>query len=182
MAVGCALGCTQVHMLGPFDEGADDATSSLSTETTGGTNTSTETETDTGDELESTEDESSTDTTGETETTGETGDDPVPEACEAVDLGGTDGLMVDIMLMTQWDMGACYLVKVTNESGDDLIWTRDLRLGGLLDNYWNAEAEELTTTDWRFGGKENAQNILVMADETVEFGICMECEPEPESP
>jgi cellulase/cellobiase CelA1 len=96
-----------------------------------------------------------------------------------VDLGGTAGITLDIVLMSQWDVGACHEFHLTNDTTDDLIWTRDLRFGGTLDNFWNAEGEQLSKNDWRFGGKPSADNIVVLGGQTIIFGGCMQCMPDP---
>lgn len=182
--------CTQVHELGQINDGAEDAstastffteTSSDSDATTqmadtseGSTSpTSTDETTDEG-----TTDEGTTDTTEDaSETEGSETGEPFPEACQVMDLAGNEGVTLEVILMTQWDAGACHEFHITNESPDDVIWTRDLRFGGTLDNFWNAEGEALTPTDWRFGGQASADNILVLSGETIIFGGCMQCTP-----
>jgi cellulase/cellobiase CelA1 len=100
------------------------------------------------------------------------------EPCGIVDLGGNQGLTLEIVLMNQWDAGACHELHVTNETLDDVIWSRDLRFGGMLDNYWNAEGEQLNPTDWRFGGTALAANIVVLSGTSIVFGSCMNCVPD----
>ena len=158
------LGCTQVHDLGQLGSSADGATSILTEES--GETTSSDSEPDTGSE----ETETGTEDSGET-------DGPIPDPCDIVDLGGNEGVSIEITLMTQWDAGACHDFRVTNDTPDDVIWTRDLRFGGTLDNYWNAEGEALSSTDWRFGGQASAGNVVVFSGATITFGSCMICTP-----
>lgn len=166
-------GCTQVHQLGQVDSGADDATaSSMLPEDSGDSDDGSSTSSETTGGSEGTNDETES---GETESD-ETGG-PIPDACDIVDLGGNEGITLEIVLMNQWDAGACHEFYVTNETPDDLIWTRELRFGGTLDNYWNAKGEELTPTDWRFEGQASAGNIVVLSGQTVLFGSCMACTP-----
>lgn len=166
-----AAGCTQVHQLGQIEGGVEDASASTTAEdSSSSSDASTETSSDTS------EDGTSDETSGEE---GSETDGPIPDACDVVDLGGTEGVTLVIVLMSQWDAGACHEFHVTNETPDDVIWTRDLRFGGTLDNFWNAEGEELSPTDWRFGGQASADNIVVLSGETVIFGGCMVCSPSP---
>jgi cellulase/cellobiase CelA1 len=171
-----AVGCTQVHQLGQVEGSADSgegATGSISSEASDG-------DLDSSSDIDTSSDTSDVDTETETETDdpegGETGG-PIPDACDIADLGGNEGVTIDIVLMTQWDAGACHEFHVTNETLDDVIWTRDLRFGGTLDNYWNAEGEPLNQTDWRFGGQASADNVVVLSGKTIIFGSCMLCTP-----
>ena len=169
----CAAGCTQVHQLGQIDSRAEGATTTFE----GSSDDSSETVGTSADSLSSTEtdtDESSGDETSETGETGET-----PEPCAVVDLGGEEGITLEIEPMSQWDKGACHLFHLTNETPEDVIWTRDLRFGGTLEaNYWNAEVEQLGPTDWRFRGSVSAGNIVILSGETLTpFGACMLCTP-----
>lgn len=166
-----AAGCTQVHQLGQVEDSADDATSTFSSE---------ESISSSSEDSEDSDDTSGTSSDIGTDSDSETGGPgPIPSACEVVDLGGNEGVIVDIVLMTQWDAGACHELHVKNESPDDVIWTRDLRFGGTLDNFWNAEGEQLNPTDWRFGGQASADNVVVLSGNTVIFGSCMACMPMP---
>ncbi|KIG13980.1 hypothetical protein DB30_07396 [Enhygromyxa salina] len=153
-------------------EDSGDFTDTSSTSSDSGTDSSSDTSDDTGDSGDS---EDTSDETGGDET-GDTGG-PIPDACEVVDLGGNEGVTTEIVLMSQWDTGACHEIYVTNQTRDDVIWTRDLRFGGTVDNYWNAEGEQLNSTDWRFGGQPSADNIVVLSGKTVVFGSCMVCAP-----
>jgi cellulase/cellobiase CelA1 len=178
-----ALGCTQVHQLGQVIGGAEDAddTSGVDGATSSMAGEDSSSSTSTGDtESSSTASDTSetgdTGDSGDTTDTGETGG-PIPAPCELADLGGTEGLSLEIMLMTEWNDGACHEVYVTNDTPDDVIWYRDLRFGGTLDNAWNANSEELSPTDWRFEGQATADNIVVLSGETILFGTCMLCTP-----
>lgn len=171
-----AAGCTQVHQLGQVDGGSDAASSSASA---GSSDDSSE-----SDDASSTSALSSMDSSSETsgegtseETDGdETG--PIPDPCDIVDLGGNEGVTIDIVLMgVPWETGGCYHFYLTNGSPDDVIWARDLRFGGTLDSWWTSEVEQLNATDWRFSGTDDAGNIVVLADETIVFGSCLTCLP-----
>jgi hypothetical protein len=170
----CAAGCTQVHQLGVLDESggqsesADSATTSTDSgagESDGSADSTSDTEAGEG---------GSTDTdTGSSDS----GNGPSPLPCEIADLGGDPGLSIEITLMHEWVDGPCYEVFITNESDEDVIWTRDLRFGGVLDNTWNADVEQLNSTDWRFDGQPTADNVVVLMGETILFGACLTCAP-----
>ncbi|MFV8752894.1 hypothetical protein ACNOYE_20300 [Nannocystaceae bacterium ST9] len=185
-----AAGCTQVHELGQIDEGGDDAAASTfagdssSSDSSSSDSSGDASSSDSSGDASSfdssgdaSDDETTSDETTEGETTDGETDGPIPDACDVVDLGGNDGLTLAIVPMSQWDAGACHEFHVTNETPDDVIWTRDLRFGGTLDNFWNAEGEELSPTDWRFGGQASAGNIVVLSNATIIFGGCMLCSP-----
>lgn len=186
ITAGWSVGCTQVHQLGQVDDGADDAVTSMSSDDSSGSGTDTtgsDSETGSGSSSDSSSESgegetsvATTDEGGSEDTTAETGGE-IPEPCDVVDLGGDEGLTIDIVLMTQWDAGACHEFHVTNETRDDVIWSRELRFGGAVDNYWNAEGEELNSTDWRFEGQASAGNVVVLSGSTVSFGSCMACVP-----
>lgn len=184
----------QVHQLGQVDagdEGAQDAATeawgdesdseSTETETDSGSTETTDSESTDSTETESTETDTGTETTEsmDTETDGseDTGG-PVPEPCEIVDLGGTEGITVEFAPMNDWADGACRYVYLTNESTENLVWTRDLRFGGEMNNCWNTEFEELSPTDWSFAGTAAASNVVVLEGQTIQFGCCMACMPD----
>ncbi|PRP98591.1 hypothetical protein ENSA7_65340 [Enhygromyxa salina] len=182
--VGCwAAGCTQVHQLGQLEDSADDATSSLPSE-----------DLDESDDSVSTSSGGSMDSSFETSGDGDgdgdgggdgdgdgDGDDtdgPIPDPCDIVDLGGDEGITIDIVIMGMpWETGGCYHFYLTNETRDDVIWARDLRFGGTLDSWWTSEVEQLNASDWRFSGTDEAGNIVVVAGETIVFGSCLTCMP-----
>ena len=195
-----ASGCTQVHQLGQVDStqtanSADSATSSMPSEDTQASGTgdtqasdSNDTEsTDTSDEdtSPSTDTSDETSQTGESDESGESGESgetgetggPSPEPCEIADLGGNRGLSVEIVFMSEWNDGACHEVHVTNETPDDVIWYRELRFGGTLDNAWNTDIEQLSPTDWRFEGQATADNVALLSGDDLLFGVCMVCMP-----
>jgi cellulase/cellobiase CelA1 len=168
-----AAGCTQVHQLGQVDGGPDATSSPESSEGSGESDDASSTS------LDSSMD-SSSETSGEStseETDGEESG-PIPDPCDIVDLGGNEGVTIDIVLMGMpWETGGCYHFYLTNGSTEDVIWARDLRFGGTLDSWWTSEAEQLNATDWRFSGTDEADNIVVLADETIVFGSCLTCLP-----
>ncbi|WP_217909860.1 hypothetical protein [Pseudenhygromyxa sp. WMMC2535] len=190
----CGPACIQVHQLGQIDEGETDEVGALdesAQDATGGEDWPETGDTESGDsetsgtETSDTESGDSEADDGDSETSGTETDDtetsdtdgPTPASCGVIDLGGDPGVEVELSLMTQWEDGSCWEVSLTNVSPDNLIWTRDLRFGGELETYWNAEGEALNVTDWRFGGTASASNILILSGETVGFGCCMTCMP-----
>ena len=177
-----ATACTQVHQLGQIEGGAGDASrGNSSSEDSGDSSDSSSTPSDSEVDTSSETSGGGEDTSDESD--GQESDDtggPIPEACEIVDLGGNEGLILDIVPQEPpWPTGVCTDIYVTNETPDPVIWFRDLRFGGQLQLEpppWNTQSEELSPTDYRFRGVPS-NNIVVLPDETVSFGCCMTCTP-----
>ncbi len=104
--------------------------------------------------------------------------EPATGRCALDVLDASPDLSVDRTLMSDWEAGSCYELRLTNDGESRQEWWLLLELTpaeASVDNRWNHRSTAVgdTVSEWR--GIASSNNITIEAGASIAVGACFSC-------